>query len=314
MRDVLRAMARGLAAGMALLASTPLWAEAQAETQAQVQAQAPGAVVDADPALWVIRDADTTIYLFGTVHLLKPGLGWFDEAVAEAFAASDELRLEIPDMEGDPKMAELMVGLARAEDGRTMRDRLGAQAHADYVARLASVGIVAEALEPFEPWFAMTIATVRDYLVQGYGPEHGAETLLLAAARAAGKPVSAFETAEEQLRILDSMPEAEQIAGLKEWVREGDAARESWTALVAAWAAGDPETAGALLNREMVKMPVSAKLLLEDRNRRWAAAIAKRMQEPGTLFVAVGAGHLMGDRSVQALLKEKGILAERLPY
>ena len=84
--------------------------------------------------------------------------------------------------------------------------------------------------------------------------------------------------------------------------------------VVAAWAAGDPETAGALLNREMVKMPVSAKLLLEDRNRRWAAAIAKRMQEPGTLFVAVGAGHLMGDRSVQALLKEKGILAERLPY
>lgn len=289
-------------------------AGAQAATDTKTARAPANAVVDADPALWVIRDADTTIYLFGTVHLLKPGLGWFDEAIADAFRASDELKLEILPTENEAAMAPLVMELARDPKGRTIRDRLTPAQHAAYAERMRKLGLPPEGLEGFEPWFVMMVATVVDYVKRGHMPDSGSEKVLENAAKAAGKPITAFETAEEQIRILDSMPEDEQLAGLVEWVGREDEVVAAWEELVKAWAAGDPEKAGELMNREMAGSPKSAKLLLEDRNRRWVAALEARMQQPGTVFVAVGAGHLMGDKSVQALLAEKGIRATRVAY
>lgn len=288
--------------------------EAQANSRTKANDTAANGVVDADPALWVIRDADTTIYLFGTVHLLPPGLGWFDEAVAEAFAASDELTLEILPMEDEAALAPMMIGLARDARGRTIRDRLTPGQHAAYVERMKAIGMPPEAMEPFEPWFVITVASVMDYARRGYTSEAGSEKVLTAAAKPAGKRITAFETPEEQIRILDSTPENEQLDGLVEWVTNAEQTSAMWDELVQAWAKGDPERAGALMNREMAKSPVTAKLLLEDRNRRWVAALQQRMSKPGTVFVAVGAGHLMGDSSVQALLKAQGIEVERIPY
>lgn len=299
---------------LAALLSLGLAGAVQAATETK-RAQPPAnAVVDADPALWVIRDADTTIYLFGTVHLLKPGLGWFDEAIADAFRASDELTLEILPMDNEAALAPLVMQLARDPNGRTIRDRLSAEQHAAYVARMRKLGLAPEGMEPFEPWFVMMVASVVDYVQRGHMPDSGSEKVLTAAARAAGKPITAFETPEEQIRILDSLPEDEQLAGLVDWVRREDETTAAWEELVKAWAEGDPERAGRLMNREMAGSPVSAKLLLEDRNRRWVTAIEERMKKPGTVFVAVGAGHLMGDRSVQALLAEKGIKVTRIAY
>lgn len=286
-----------------------------AAAPAEPQPAAPKAVtVDADPALWVIRDKDTTIYLFGTVHLLRPGLGWFDEAVADAFKASDELKLEILPTEDDAALAPMVMSLARDPKGRTIRDRLTPTQHAQYRARMEKLGLPPQGLEPFEPWFVMMVATVMDYAKRGHTPEAGSETVLTAAAKEVGKPITAFETPEEQMRILDSIPEAEQMSGLIEWLGAEETAAAFWEDLVKAWAAGDPDKAGALMNREMAKSPAMAKLLLEDRNRRWVAVLQERMKQPGTVFVAVGAGHLMGNNSVQALLKEKGIKAERIAY
>jgi hypothetical protein len=298
----------------AFLSLSLVGCEAEANNRTKTADAAANGVVDADPALWVIRDADTTIYLFGTVHLLPPGLGWFDEAVEEAFRASDELTLEILPSDDEGSLAPMMVGYARDARGRTIRDRLTPVQYAAYVERLKGVGLPAEAMEPFEPWFVITVAAVMDYARRGYTADAGSETVLTAAAKSAGKRITAFETPEEQIRILDSTPENEQIDGLLAWVAEAEQVNAMWDELVQAWARGDPERAGALMNREMAKSPVTAKLLLEDRNRRWVAALQQRMSKPGTVFVAVGAGHLMGDMSVQALLKEKGLEAERIRY
>jgi uncharacterized protein YbaP (TraB family) len=299
---------------LAALLSLGLAGAAQAGTDTKTARAPANAVVDADPALWVIRDKDTTIYLFGTVHLLKPGLGWFDEAIADAFRASDELKLEILPTEDEAAMAPLVMELARDPKGRTMRDRLTPAQHAAYTDRMRKLGVPPEGLEGFEPWFVMMVATVVDYVKRGHMPDSGSEKVLENAAKAAGKPITAFETAEEQIRILDSMPEDEQLAGLVEWVGREEEAIAAWEELVKAWAAGDPDKAGELMNREMAGSPKSAKLLLEDRNRRWVATLEERMQKPGTVFVAVGAGHLMGDKSVQSLLKARGIEAKRIAY
>src|SRR3546814_10818020 len=102
-------------------------------------AAAPVAVTDADPALWVVKDEDTTIYLFGTVHVLKPGLGWFDEAVKTAFDASDQLMLELVMPEDQAEAAKVMMPLAIDRSGKTLSSRLNPEQLAAYQAAMASV-------------------------------------------------------------------------------------------------------------------------------------------------------------------------------
>ena len=268
--------------------------------------------VDADPALWVFRDEDTTIYLFGTVHLLKPGFSWFDDGIAKAFDSSDELMMEILPFEDKAALGPVIMQLAQDPSGRTMAQRLSADDHAAYKKRLNEMGVATEQLESFEPWFVSMTVMVIDYLQRGFSMDSGAEKVLENAAKSASKTISAFETAEEQMRMLDSIPEAEQVAGLMAFVRNGEELMGRMDKLIAHWAAGEAEAAGKLLNAEMAQTPESARIILTDRNKRWAEQLIRRLDKPGTVFVAVGTGHLIGDDSVQSLLRARGIEVEQV--
>jgi hypothetical protein len=148
---------------------------------------------DADPALWVVRDADTTVYLFGTVHFLPKDLAWFDDAVADAFKASDELRMELLPVDNPASLAPLIMRLAVDPNGRTMSQRLSPEDHAAYVKALTEIGLPASQLEPLEPWFIGVQAVSRMYVKAGYEPKSGAEEVLTQAARKAGIPVIYFQ-------------------------------------------------------------------------------------------------------------------------
>lgn len=281
---------------------------------AAVPAAVADTVVDADPALWVVKDDDTTIYLFGTVHLLKPGLGWFDEAVKDSFAASDELRIEVvlPD---DPAALTPII-LAKAVDpaGKTMTSKLTEAQRTAYIAGMTNMGLPYQQVEPLEPWFVSLQVTVGLVAKAGFDPAKGVESILTAEAKAMGKPVTAFETAEEQFGFFDQTPESEQIAGLMMILSDPVAAMKPFDQIVAAWTAGKPEIAGDLLNESMAETPVTSRVLLTDRNQRWATWIKGRMAQPGSVFVAVGAGHLAGKDSVQDYLKSTGVKVSRVDY
>jgi uncharacterized protein YbaP (TraB family) len=266
----------------------------------------------ADPALWVVRDADTTLYLFGTVHLLPKDLVWFDGAVARAFQASDELTLELPPQEDPAALAPLILRLAVDPGGRTMAQRLSAKDHAAYVAALERIGLPAASLEPLEPWFiAITAASVL-YARAGLDPQSGAEAVLTQAARRSGKTITAFETPEEQFSLFDATPEAEQLAGLRELIDRPDQGLAVLRRLLEHWARGEAEDAGRLMNESLKNTPATARLLLSDRNARWAQRLKQRLARPGVVFVAVGAGHLSGANSVPELLRKAGLQVERV--
>ena len=269
---------------------------------------------DADPALWVMRDADTTVYLFGTVHLLPAGLSWFDDAVAKAFDASDELQMEILPVEDPASLAPLIMKLAVDPKGRTMAHRLSSDDHAAYRKALLHIGLPADQLEPLEPWFVALQASSLLYRKAGYDPQLGAEKVLIEAAKKAGKELTAFETPEEQFAILDATPEAEQMAGLRDLTYKSDQQMALLDKVLDHWARGKPKAAGRLLIDEMKATPETARLLLTDRNARWAKQLQARMARPGTVFVAVGAGHLAGSNSVQHFLKRAGFKIKRLSY
>jgi uncharacterized protein YbaP (TraB family) len=269
---------------------------------------------DADPALWVMRDADTTVYLFGTVHFLPKDIVWFDEAVADAFAASDELRMELLPVDDPASLGPLILKLAVDPKGRTMAQRMSPEDHAAYVKAMKDLGLPAAQLEPLEPWFIGVQAVSLMYVKAGYDPKSGAEEVLTQAARKAGKTITAFETPEQQFAMLDSTPEAEQLIGVRDLANGQDEALKMFSTLLGHWARGEAEETGRLMNEEMKETPETARILLTDRNARWAADLKARMDRPGVVFVAVGAGHLTGKDSVQDLLARDGLKVERILY
>ena len=285
---------------------------ASAQTAPAPAAAAP-ATKDADPALWVVKDADTTIYLFGTVHVLKPGLSWFDEAVKTAFDKSDQLVLEMVEPD-TATMQQLIVKMAVNPTGSTLTEKLPADKRDAYAKAMADVGIPAQAFDRLDPWVAGITLAVAGLPKLGYDVNSGAEKVLTAAAKAENKPVIGLETAEQQLGYFDTLPEPAQVQYLVSTIDDYPKMGSELEKMIADWSAGNPDALAKTMNEDMRKTPELAKVLLADRNARWADWIEKRLAQPGTIFVAVGAGHLAGGDSVQAQLAKHHLTATRIAY
>lgn len=268
---------------------------------------------DADPALWVVKDRDTTIYLFGTVHVLKPGLGWFDEAVKKAFDRSRQVMLEIVEPDA-ATMEGLLIKLGMDANGPTISSQLPPDKLAAYRKILAELGAPVESYDHFKPWLPAVAISVGLLPKYGYDPQSGAEKVIAAAAKAAGKPLGGLETAEQQLGYFASLPRDRQLVFLEQTIDQVPDTAATLDQMVASWAKGDVRTLGIAMNKDVAGMPDMARILLTERNARWATWIAKRMRRPGTVFLAVGAGHLAGPNSVQAFLEKHHLHAMRINY
>lgn len=266
------------------------------------------------PALWVVRDADSTIYLFGTVHLLKSATAWRTPKVDAALAESQEVWFELAET-GDEAASTKVATELMPTLGLDMAQPLSSKLNEADRKRLAdaagSVGLPVAQLEPMRPWLAALTLTVVPILKAGYDPKLGVDSLLATAARAQNKPVRGLETMEQQFRFFADLPQALQVQMLREVLDDVERGPQMLDQLSAAWAAGDGEAFERLFVDELRDSPELYKVLIVDRNEAWAQAIAERMKGSGVSFVAVGAGHLAGPDSVQAKLAGRGIRAER---
>lgn len=280
-----------------------------------VNAQAPAVAAVAPapkqvkPALWKVADEDTTIYLFGTIHALPKGLTWLDGPVEQALNGSSELITEIPEVPaGEQQKAVMAIGLLK---GETLRSLMSDADRTAYEALLARLKIPAEAFDQLEPWLAGITLGVMPYAMAGYGAESGAEAVLRKAAVAKGKTLGAIETVDYQLGLFDQLPREAQLKFLGEAVRDFDKSFAIIGTMTEEWGSGDPEGLGKLMNEQMDDADLAESLLYQ-RNRNWAGWIRKRLDQPGTVFIAVGAGHLAGMNSVQDVLKQQGVASTRV--
>lgn len=262
------------------------------------------------PALWKVADEDTTIYLFGTVHALPKDVDWYRGALAAALASAQVLVTEIPPGElTTPAVRQAFIARAKLPQGQTLRDLLSAEQRATYEAALTKSGLPLAAFDKVEPWFAAITLSALPLLKGGYSMQAGVEAAI--ESRAGPKPRAALETVESQLRLFDEMPMPVQTAYLVSVAEQLDQVVPSMNDMVAAWARGDAEALARLMN-EQLDDPALADRLLYARNRDWARWVAKRLDEPGTVFVAVGAGHLAGPNSVQDYLTKAGAAVVRV--
>ncbi|PZU61186.1 MAG: TraB/GumN family protein [Sphingobium sp.] len=278
---------------------------------APVAASARTAARAAHPALWKVQDADTTIYLFGSVHVLKPGTVWFEGPVKAAFDASGTLVMEMIDPSQD-EMAQQVAALGLARDGTALSDRLAPDARARYQAAMQDAGLPWQSFEQFQPWMAAISLAVAPLAKLGYSQDAGVEKVLTDAAKAQGKAMEGLETPAQQLGYFAGLTQEQQVTFLNQTVADMPKAENEFGTLVSAWAKGQSDRLARQMNESLEETPEIAEVLLFGRNARWATWIADRMQRPGTLFVAVGAGHLSGPRSVIDQLKGLGLSAVRI--
>ncbi|MDF2384712.1 TraB/GumN family protein [Nostoc ellipsosporum NOK] len=273
--------------------------------------QPPAPAEQADPALWVVKDDDTTLYLFGTVHVLKPGIAWFRGGVKQAFDKSDTLVLELV-MPPDAEMQKIVAELGTAQGGPPLPEQLPPAEAARMRAALPEYGMAPDSLDRAEPWLAATLLSVMPLRRLGYDDKQGAERVLTDAARAGGKRIEGLETARQQLGYFDALPLPAQRKLLIETIDDLPRAGSKIDRAVAAWRKGDADGLAKLVNEDMASAPEVTEALLVRRNRNWADWIQRRMARPGTVFMAVGAGHLAGEASVQAELAKRGLKVERV--
>lgn len=306
MKHTLRTFACSLALSAAFL-SAPAIADdhAAADDGAMTEATAP-----AGPALWKVTDEDTTIYLFGTVHALPKDVEWLDEDISSALYSSDSIVTEV-DMAAmaGPAMIKIVQETAVLPAGTTLRSLLDEDQTAAYEAAMGQLQLPVGAFDQFEPWYASLTLSMLPLMQQGYSPDSGAEYVLLA--KAADKDRGALETVEFQLGIFDGLPQDRQIELLLAAAENVDRVKPAIDAMVAEWLEGDATGLAELMN-ENLDDETLAEALLFARNRNWAEWIDTRMDAPGTVFMAVGAGHLAGENSVQDYLEERGMTVTRV--
>ena len=268
----------------------------------------------ARPALWVVKDADTTIYLFGTVHLLPNDTDWRYPALDKALADSDSLTIELTnDDQAHMQALVLEYGLDRTHP---LSGKLSVAENATLAKAAQAVGLPggANTLQVMRPWLAGLTLAVAPLLKAGMDPARGVDKLLKAQMLAAGKPVDGLETAEQQIRFLADLPADVELDFLRSTLRDIDKGSAELTTLIGAWKSGDVVTIARIEDEDLARhAPALYQRLLVQRNQAWATKIVAMLQQPGTVFIAVGAAHLAGPDSVQAQLRKLGVETARTP-
>ena len=302
----------GAASGLAFLFSPAAMAETLQPAATDVAAVAAEAAPASGPALWKVADEDTTIYLFGTVHVLPDGTNWFTPAIDAALDSSAELVTELGPMEAiAAEFQQQLMAKGTLPAGETLRGLLNEEQKAAYEASMTGLGLPVEAFDRFEPWFATINLSILPLMQQGYRLDQGVEYVL---EREAAQELErgALETVEFQLGVFDSGSTEDQITQMMAVIEGVDELKPFIDTMVSEWVSGDPEGLAEVMNESFAETPEFAERILYERNANWAVWIDERMDAPGTVFVAVGAGHLAGERSVQDLLTQRGITVTRV--
>ena len=265
----------------------------------------------AKPALWKVVDADTTIYLFGTIHLLPAGTLWTGPTLNAAMGRSQQLVLETI-LDDPAKLGATMAKLGTSPGLPPILSRVPPSKRAALQAAIAKSSIAVTTLDKMETWAAALALSSASLAAADLRHAEGVEAQLTAAFKRAGKPIGGLETHEQQLGYFDRLPESVQRKFLVSVAEDSTDIKRQFAVMISAWRRGDVRKIAVTFDDEMRLTPELAEVLLRRRNAIWANWVRARMGKPGTVFVAVGAGHLAGKGSVDALLARKGFKVVRV--
>lgn len=267
----------------------------------------------ARPAMWKLADRDTTIYLFGTIHMLPKDYAWRTARFEQAVDGSQALVVETIIDETKPEQIQMELAKRAFSPGLPpLAERVAPEKRPLLTTALAKIGIPPTGLDRMETWAAAFILLGPQLKDLGVSGGEGVEAVLRKRFTESGKPVLQLESNGEQLGFFDALPEAAQRQLLDGTLESPEAMRQEFGGMLAAWARGDVDAIAKSFNKNLSTTPELKDALIGRRNANWSRWIAQRMAQPGTILVAVGAGHLAGDDSLQSLLKRSGYRVSRV--
>ncbi|MFC3076533.1 TraB/GumN family protein [Phenylobacterium terrae] len=268
---------------------------------------------EAAPAMWVVRDADSEIFLFGTMHALKPGADWRTPAYEAAYQKAEAVWFEAVVDPIEPGVISGLVERYGVDRERPLSSRLSPRQLKDLEAVLAEGELTVAKIDHLRPWAAALVLSMQPVRGGGASVEAGADMVVTRQARQAQKPIRAFETMEDQVRMFAGLPPEVELQYLVDVIaeRRGKGVRKGSHA--DAWIRGDVGRLGkGVVGAMQSDMPQFYDALLKRRNHAWAEALSDQMAGEGVQLVNVGALHLLGDDGLPALMKARGYQVERI--
>lgn len=264
----------------------------------------------AEPAMWAVTDSDSTVYLFGTFHALPADMDWRSEKIDRAFAASSDLWLEV--VLDDSAATQEVVAKLGLDFKTPLIRKLSILERRQFSAALRAASLPSAALRNHRPWLAAITLLSAVITQSGFDPQSGADRQFESAALAAGKPVRALETVEQQMRIFANLDAETELELLRQTMAELEKGPAYLKELARVWGAGD--VAGleqATLDGVKAQSAELYASIFTNRNADWVRQIEELMAGEGTHFIAVGAGHLVGAEGVPAMLSARGFTVAR---
>lgn len=267
----------------------------------------------ASPAMWKVADHDTTVYLFGTIHLLPQGINWRSPTFDQVAASADQLVIETVIDEANPQatIGELFK-LAVSPNLPPLAERVPAAKKEALAAAIAKSGLPPQLFDKIETWAAGFMLLGAQFKDLGLEPGSGVESALKKQFQERGKAIGQLETNAEQLGFFDTLSEEAQRTFLIAVLDDPQAMKSQFGGMLEAWTRGDVASIARSFNSDLAGAPELRAALLDKRNANWANWVKGRLDQPGTVLVAVGAGHLAGDQSVVNLLEKKGVKVTRV--
>jgi uncharacterized protein YbaP (TraB family) len=265
-------------------------------------------------ALWTVEGRHNTVYLLGSIHVLRPNDGGLPDVAEDAYDDAERIVMEI-DLD-DPAVVDPMTLLGQMQrtallpEGETLRGVLGA----DYdivQAQLQAAGLDLAMLDRFAPWFVATMLLQLELTKAGFRPEFGVEQRIATRAREDGKPITGLETPEQQFAVLANLSLPDQKRFLLLTLEDFDQLESEAQELLTAWRSGDTGKLEAILTEQFEEFPELYGPLTEDRNRAWVGGLTDLLDDRDDYLVVVGAAHLVGRNSVVDLLRERGYEVEQ---
>ena len=267
----------------------------------------------AGPALWQVSDKDTTVYLFGTIHLLPRNSSWRTPKFEQAVQKSQGLVLEtLIDTANPAQLAGLMAQMGFASGLPPIASRVAPEKVPLLESAIAKTKLPRPVFDRMETWAAAFTLLGVQFQTLGVEGEQGVENVLRKQFTQQGKQVGELESNSQQLSFFDTLPEKAQRDLLEGAIENPAEMKTKFNGMLNAWLTGDVDAIGRTFNQDLQGSPDLRNALLTRRNYNWSQWIERRMAQPGTVMVAVGAGHLAGNESVQRYLQSRGYKVKRL--
>jgi uncharacterized protein YbaP (TraB family) len=259
-------------------------------------------------SLWELHGKHNSVFLLGSIHVLRPADYPLDPAVMRAYASSKSLVMEInlADMDLEQLQGEMMAS-AMLPEGKSLPEVLGAKRYARAETLAREVGVELSTFDQFAPWFAAEAISQLQLMQLGFQPTSGVEMYFLERARSDGKSVAGLETVHDQIALFEGLSMDAQAEYLVSSLEQAHELPKQVDDMVHAWQRGDTAWFNDQLRSELGRDPALYQSVLAARNRKWIPKIEALLNDDKNYLVIVGTGHLVGRNSVIDLLKKDGV-------